>query len=42
MRAVPGLHDDAPQPKGARHDRILLFSAAAFEIVWALALKAAR
>ena len=40
MRAVPGLHDDAPNPKGLVMTWILLFSAAAFEIVWALALKA--
>jgi quaternary ammonium compound-resistance protein SugE len=40
MRAVPGLHDDALYPKGLVMTWILLFSAAAFEVVWALALKA--
>lgn len=40
MRAVPGLLDDAPHRKELVVTWILLFSAAAFEVVWALALKA--
>jgi quaternary ammonium compound-resistance protein SugE len=40
MRAVPGLTTTRPTRKGLVMTWILLFSAAAFEVVWALALKA--